>query len=95
MGVLRAKFRNSWTETEWIEPDVVNEYRIRLRPTCQNFAKGHRIGVAIASAAFPAIERHSNTQKLPSEATVSDFVEATQQIFYGAEYPSYLQLPIK
>jgi len=95
MGVLRAKFRKSWTEPEWIESDVVNEYRIKLRPTCQNFAQGHRIGVAIASSAFPAIDRHSNTQKLPSEATVSDLVEATQQIFYGAEYPSYLQLPIK
>ncbi len=94
MGVLRAKFRNSWTEPEWVESDVVNEYRINLRPTCQNFAKGHRIGVAISSSAFPIIERHSNTQKLPSEATVSDFVEATQQVFYGVEYPSHLQLPI-
>ena len=95
MGVLRAKFRKSWTEPEWIESNVVNEYRIKLRPTCQDFAQGHRIGVAIASSAFPAIERHSNTQKLPSEATVSDLVEATQQIFYSAEYPSHLQLPIK
>lgn len=95
MGVLRAKFRNSWTEPEWIESDVVYEYRIKLRPTCQNFAKGHRIGVAIASSAFPMIERHSNTQKSLSEATVSDLVEATQQIFYSAEYPSHLKLPIK
>jgi putative CocE/NonD family hydrolase len=94
MGVLRAKYRKSWTETEWIESDVVNEYRIKLRPTCQNFARGHRLGIAIASSAFPAIERHSNTKKSPSEATVSDFVEATQQIFYSAEYPSHLKLPI-
>ena len=94
MGVLRAKYRKSWTEPEWIESDVVNEYRIKLRPTCQNFARGHRVGIAIASSAFPAIERHSNTQKSPSQATVSDFVEATQQIFYSAEYPSHLQLPM-
>ena len=94
MGVLRAKFRNSWSEPEWIESDVINKYQIKLRPTCQNFAQGHRIGVAIASSAFPAIERHSNTKKLPSEATVSDFIEATQQIFYGGEYPSHLQLPL-
>lgn len=94
MGVLRTKFRNSWTEPEWIESDVVNKYLIDLRPTCQNFAKGHRIGIAISSSAFPIIERHSNTKKLPSEATVSDFVEAIQQIFYGMEYPSHLQLPI-
>jgi hypothetical protein len=32
---------------------------------------------------------------LPSEATVSDFVEATQQVFYGVEYPSCLQLPVR
>jgi len=95
MGVLRAKFRNSWTEPEWVEPDVVTEYRIKLRPTCQNFAKGHRLGIAISSAAFPIIERHSNTQKLPSEATMSDFVEATQQIFYGVDHPSHLELPIE
>ena len=94
MGVLRTKFRNSWTEPEWIESDVVNKYLIDLRPTCQNFAKGHRIGIAISSSAFPIIERHSNTKKLPSEATVSDFVEAIQQIFYGMEYPSHLQLPL-
>ncbi|MBD2177682.1 CocE/NonD family hydrolase [Pseudanabaena sp. FACHB-1998] len=94
MGVLRAKFRNSWTEPKWVEPDVVTEYRIKLRPTCQNFATGHRIGVAVSSSAFPIIERHSNTQKLPSEATVSDFIEATQQVFYGLEYPSHLELPI-
>ncbi|MFN9670754.1 MAG: CocE/NonD family hydrolase [Pseudanabaena sp.] len=94
MGVLRTKFRNSWTEPEWIESDVVNKYLIDLRPTCQNFAKGHRIGIAISSSAFPIIERHSNTKKLPSEATISDFVEAIQQIFYGMEYPSNLQLPI-
>jgi len=40
------------------------------------------------------IERHSNTRKLPSKAMVSDFVEATQQVFYGVEYPSCLQLPV-
>ena len=94
MGVLRAKFRNSWTEPEWIEPDLVKAYSIKLRPTCQNFAQGHRIGVAIASSAFPAIERHSNTKKSPSEATVSEFVVATQQVFCSAEYASHLQLPI-
>ncbi len=94
MGVLRAKFRKSWNEPEWIESDLVYEYCIKLRPTCQNFAQGHRIGVAIASSAFPAIARHSNTEKSPSDATVTDFVEATQQIFYGADYPSCLKLPL-
>jgi uncharacterized protein len=94
MGVLRAKYRNSWTEPEWIEPDAVVEYQIRLRPTCHCFLTGHRLGVAIASAAFPLIERHPNTKQQPCSAAIADYVEATQQIHHSLEFPSSLHLPI-
>jgi putative CocE/NonD family hydrolase len=94
MGVLRAKYRQSWIEPAWVEPDLVLEYAIALRPTCHCFLAGHRLGVAIASAAFPAIERHPNIQQRTSSASVSDYVEATQQIHHSAEFPSHLRLPI-
>jgi hypothetical protein len=94
MGVLRAKFRQSWTNPVWLEADAIHEYQIELRPTCQNFARGHQIGIAIASAAFPIIERHTNTKIAPSQARISDYIEATQQIFYGKDLPSHLQLPM-
>ncbi|CAN1210731.1 Xaa-Pro dipeptidyl-peptidase C-terminal domain-containing protein [Tumidithrix helvetica PCC 7403] len=94
MGVLRAKFHKSWEALKWIESDRVTEYKIRLRPTCYSFLSGHCIGVAIASAAFPLIERHSNTKQSPTSANVSDFIEATQQIYHSDEFPSCLHLPL-
>jgi uncharacterized protein len=94
MGVLRAKFHKSWDAPEWIESDRVMSYKILLRPTCHSFLAGHQVGVAIASAAFPLIERHSNTKQLPISASVSDFTEATQQIHHSVEFPSCLHLPL-
>ena len=94
MGVIRAKFRNSFDQPELIEPETVLAYKIKLRPTCHGFELGHRVGVAIASAAFPLIERHSNTAKSPSNCTVSEFFEATQQIYHDQQFPSFLQLPL-
>ncbi len=94
MGVLRAKFRHSWTKPEAVPIDEVVDYKIRFRPTCHCFLAGHQVGIAIASSAFPLIERHSNTFNSPSQATVSDFVEATQQIHYSHDFPSHLRLPL-
>jgi len=94
MGVLRAKFRTSFNAIEWIESEVALEYKIKLRPTCHSFKLGHRLGVAIASAAFPLIERHTNTSKNPSSCTASEFVEVTQQVYHSPEFPSHLKLPL-
>jgi uncharacterized protein len=94
MGVLRAKYRNSWTAPEWVEPDAVIDYLIRLRPTCHCFLTGHRLGLAIASAAFPLIERHPNTKQPPCSAAIADYVEATQQIYHSLEFPSNLRLSL-
>jgi uncharacterized protein len=93
MGVLRAKYRHAWHEPTYIEPDVVLEYAIALRPTCHCFLTSHRLGVAIASAAFPLVERHPNIHKPPCSALVSDYVEATQQVHHSRDFPSRLRLP--
>ncbi len=94
MGVIRAKFRTSFDIPELVEPEAVLEYKIKFRPTCHSFNLGHQVGVAIASAAFPLIERHTNTEKSPSTCTTSEFVEATQQIYHNFEFPSHLKLPL-
>ncbi len=94
MGVIRAKYHKSWTEPEWIDSDAVVEYSIKLRPTCHCFFAGHQLGVAIASAAFPLIERHSNTKQPPCSVAIADYVEATQQIHHSLKFPSKLCLAI-
>jgi predicted acyl esterase len=94
MGVLRARFRQSWQQPELIDSEAVLDYVIKLRPTCHCWLAGHKIGIAIASAAFPTIDRHSNTAKLPHTVQVSEFVEATQQIYGDRSFPSCLSLPL-
>ncbi len=88
MGVLRTSERDS------VIPDEIHKYIIPLRPTAQVFATGHRLGLTISSAAFPLIERHSNTDLNPNTVNVSDFVEATQRIHHSGQYPSQLRLPV-
>jgi predicted acyl esterase len=94
MGVLRARFRKSWHEPELIATEEVLDYVIKLRPILSLLASGHQVGIAIASAAFPLIDRHSNTDKLPHTAQVSDFIEATQQIYGDRSFRSCLYLPL-
>jgi len=94
MGVLRAKFRNSFTDPEEIKSEQVLEYKIKFRPTCHSFQLGHRLGVAVASAAFPLIDRHTNTLKVPVSCAVSEFAEAIQQIYHNHEFPSCLKLSL-
>ncbi|NJK35410.1 MAG: CocE/NonD family hydrolase [Oscillatoriales cyanobacterium SM2_2_1] len=59
---------------------------LSFRPTDYVVPAGHRLGLAIASAAFPLVARTANPR-----ATVSDLRESTQQVHYHA--PSTLRLP--
>jgi len=94
IGVLRARYHKSLTEPDFVEPDRIYEYQIEFRPTGHCFLAGHQIGIAIASSAFPLIERHSNTMQIPCTVSISDFVEATQQIHHSDRFPSHLRLPL-
>ena len=94
-GVLRGRFRNSLAEPELLTPDVVLDYTIPLRPTCWEIPAGNRLQVAIASAAFPWIDRNPNTGQWPASARYSDFQVATQTVFHSSQWPSRIVLPIR
>ncbi len=85
MGVLRASHGGKRP----IDRDQLT-YIIQLRPTCHTFKAGHRIGLTVSSAAFPLIERHSNTEAEPSTTTPKEWQASTQLIFPS----SYLSLPL-
>ncbi len=96
MGVLRTKSPDSDHNSANNEPEPkVLIYTIEMRPTCHQFASGHRLGIAISSAAFPLIERHSNSSKAPSSCVASEFMVATQQIYHDQKFPSHLELPVE
>jgi uncharacterized protein len=91
-GILRARYRNSTSHAELIEPGKVYEYKIDLWSTSNVFLKGHRIRLEISSSNFPRFDRNLNTGKPASDNT--DVVKATNTILHDSEHPSALVLPL-
>lgn len=75
-------------------PDQVGCFQLDFRPICHCFEVGHQIGVAIASAAFPLIDRHGNSSNQPASQRVSEMVEATQRVYHSPGFCSMIRLPI-
>jgi hypothetical protein len=91
-GILRARFRESTSKEDPIEPGKVYEYKIDLWATSNVFLKGHRIRLEVSSSNFPRFDRNLNTGK--SAGTSSDFVKATNTVLHDKEHPSALVLPV-
>jgi putative CocE/NonD family hydrolase len=91
-GMVRARFREGMDRPTLIEPGKVYRYTIDCWNTAQVFKVGHRIGLEIASSAFPKFDRNLNTGA-PLGIT-TEMVVAEQRIFHDAEHPSAVVLPI-
>ncbi len=91
-GILRARYRNSTSKAEPIEPGKIYEYKIDMWSTSNVFLKGHKIRVEISSSNFPRFDRNLNNGKDSSSS--ADFVKAENTIYHDAEHPSALVLPV-
>lgn len=93
-GIIRARYRESWSEPSLLEPGRCYEYRIEMGATGVVFRAGHRIRLEVASSNFPSYDRNLNTGgpigSEPREAARS----ATQQVFHDASRPSRLVLSV-
>ena len=65
--------------------------RLRLAPTAQQFARGHRIRVQVSSGAHPRFARNLGTLDQQVEAT--ELHAADQALFHDAAHPSAIWLP--
>jgi putative CocE/NonD family hydrolase len=95
MEVFRGKFRKSFSKPEAITPGKPEEYIIGLHQVNHMFRKGHKIMIQVQSSWFPMIDR--NPQKfIPNifEAKESDFIKATQTIYFTPQYPTRIDLPV-
>jgi putative CocE/NonD family hydrolase len=91
-GILRARFRKSFSEENLLEPGQTYELAVDLWSTSLVFNKGHRIRVAISSSNAPRFEPNPNTGKpfrADNEARV-----ATNTLHVSADHPSAIVLPI-
>ena len=95
MEVFRGKFRKSFSNPEALIPGKPEEFLIGLHQVNHMFKKGHRIMIQVQSSWFPMIDR--NPQKfIPNifEAKESDFIKATQTIYFSPQYPTRIDLPV-
>jgi len=93
-GILRARYRNSFTDPELMEPDTVYELRLNLWATANVFLPGHRIRLEVSSSNFPRFDRNSNTGGEIVNETADQYQPAINRIFHDAAHPSHLILPL-
>lgn len=93
-GILRARYRNSLTEPEILEPSQVYELRVNLWATANVFLPGHRIRLEVSSSNFPRFDRNSNTGGVIASETCDQYQPAINRILHDAAHPSHLILPI-
>lgn len=90
--MLRARYRDSYTQPELMQPGQV--YTLRPTPitTSIQFGKGHRIRVEVTSSNFPKFARNLNTggdNEKESEPVVAD-----NAVHHAADAASYIELPV-
>jgi putative CocE/NonD family hydrolase len=91
-GILRARYRNSVSHPEFLEPDKVYALDIDLVGTSNAFMPGHRIRVDVTSSHFPAFDRHPNTDApFGSSARLK---VARQTLYHNQMFPSHILLPV-
>jgi putative CocE/NonD family hydrolase len=91
-GLIRARFRESFEYEKLLTPERPERYEIPMRAHAHVFRAGHRVRVAVASAAEGYILPNSNTGEV--EYLVKETVVADQLIFHDREHPSHVLLPV-
>jgi putative CocE/NonD family hydrolase len=95
MEVFRGRFRKSFEKPTPLLPGKPEEFIIDLHQINHCFKKGHSLMIQVQSTWFPLIDR--NPQKyIPNifEAADSDFTKATHTIYFTAQYPTRIELPV-
>ncbi len=91
-GITRARFREGFNREVFPARNRPAQYSIDLWHTGLVFRAGHRIRVAVASAAFPKYARNLNTGG--DNNADSTFVSARQRVLHDRAHPSYITLPV-
>ena len=91
-GIIRARYRNSMSHPEPVEPGTPVCYTIDLWATSNVFKAGHRIRLEISSSNFPRFDRNTNTGNLI--AADSELKPALQTVLHAGQHASYVTLPV-
>ena len=91
---FRGKYRKSFEHPVAFEPGKPDRITFRMPDIAHTFRAGHRIMLQIQSSWFPLTDR--NPQKFMDipNALSTDFVKATQRVYFGGSDGSKLELPV-
>jgi uncharacterized protein len=92
--ILRAKFRNSFSNPEPMAPGQVTKLDFALGDKYHTFLKGHRIMVQIQSSWFPMFDRNPQEFVDIYHARESDYQPATEKVFRTPQLPSHVSLSV-
>ena len=93
-GILRARYRNSFTEPELLEPGAVYELRLNLWATAKFFLPRHRIRLEVSSSNFPHFGRNSSSGGKIAGEIAGQYRPAINRVLHDIVNPSRLILPI-
>jgi len=91
-GIVRLRYAEDPTTPRLRTPGEITRIRIRLFPTANLFAAGHRIRLDISSSNFPKYDVNPNTGE-PEGAARRRRI-AVNTIFVDADRPSRINLPL-
>jgi len=91
-GILRARYRSSWTKPALMKPGQAYRLTVRAFPTSNLFKAGHRIVLHVSSSNYPHFDLNPNTGEPEGRWTRSRV--ATNTVFVGKDHPSALILPL-
>jgi len=93
-GILRARYRDSRSDPQPLEPGRVYELHVDLWATANVFKAGHRIRLDVSSSNFPRFDRNTNTGGSIADEGPDALAQAVNRVFHDAAHPSHVVLPI-
>jgi putative CocE/NonD family hydrolase len=93
-GILRARYRESFTHPVLMQPGEIYQLCLDLQATSNVFLAGHCMRLEISSSNFPRFDRNTNTGGAIATEGEQDLVQAVNRVYHDSAHPSYLLLPI-
>lgn len=91
-GILRCRYRRSWSAPALLQPGEIAEIVIEPMPTSNLFRRGHRIRLDISSSNFPRFDVNPNTGEPEGRARRRQ--AAVNTVHCAPAHPSHVLLPV-
>jgi len=94
-GGIRMRWRSGDEgQSDFMSPERVYKVDIDLATIAYVFAKGHRVRLAVSSAAAPFYNPNYNTGKSEVVDKNQQPLKATNSIYFSTKYPSSVSIPV-